>query len=176
MIISVTNEISLTPYLKKDKPDLVRHINHPDISNNTLTIPYPYQKEDADVFFQMIQEKEKQTGKVWNWVIRDKDTNLIGSIGLMGREFLGNPYRDAFGYWIAPEFRGRGLMSKVVKSFTNYCIDQRGLVRLEANVFSHNKASMRVLEKVGFEREGYLKKAYFKKGEYLDSVLYAKTK
>ncbi len=175
-MIKVTNEITLTPYLKKDKPDLVRHINHPDISENTLTIPYPYKKEDADEFFQMIQEKEKQTGKIWNWVIRDKDNNLIGSIGLLGREFLGNPHRDVFGYWIGKEFRGKGLMSKVVKSFSDYCLNERGLVRLEANVFFHNQASMKVLEKAGFEREGCLKKAYLKKGKYLDSVLFAKTK
>lgn len=175
MIIKVTNEISLTPYLKKDKLDLVRHINHPSISNNTLTIPYPYKKEDADDFFEMIQEKEKQTGKVWNWVIRNKENNLIGSIGLLGRKFLGNPNRDVFGYWIGEEFWGKGIMTKVVESFADYCLNERGLVRLEANVYPHNQASMRVLEKAGFEREGHLKKIFLKKGEYLDSILFAKT-
>ena len=35
---------------------------------------------------------------------------------------------------------------------------------------------MRVLEKAGFEREGYLRKMFLKKGEYLDSVLFAKIK
>lgn len=176
MIIKVSNEITLTPYLKKDKLDLVRHINHPDIVNNTLTIPYPYKKEDADFFFNLIQEKEKQTGKVWNWVIRDKENNLMGSIGLMGREFLGNPQRDAFGYWIGEEFRGKGLMTEVVKKFSDYCLNERGIVRLEANVFASNKGSMRVLEKSGFEREGYLKNAYLKNDIYIDSVLFAKTK
>lgn len=176
MIIKVSNEITLTPYLKKDKPDLVRHINHPDISNNTLTIPFPYKMEDADFFFNLIQEKEKQTGKIWNWVIRNQDNSLMGSIGLLDRSFLGNPNRDVFGYWIGKEFRGKGMMSKVVKIFADYCLKERGLVRLEANVFAQNLGSMRVLEKAGFEREGYLKKAYLKKGEYLDSVLFAKTK
>jgi ribosomal-protein-alanine N-acetyltransferase len=176
MIIKVTNEISLTPYLKKDKPDLVRYINHPNISNNTLTIPYPYSLEDADNFFKIIQEKEKQTGKVWNWVIRNKENNLIGSIGLLGEKITGNPHRDIFGYWIGEEFWGKGIMTKVVKIFADYCLNERGLVRLEASVFSYNQASVRVLEKAGFEREGYLKKAYLKNGKYLDGILLAKTK
>ncbi len=176
MLIKVTNEISLTPYLKKDKSDLVKHINHSDISNNTLTIPYPYKKEDADIFFNLIQEKEKKTGKVWNWVIRNKENHLIGSIGLLGGNFFGNPHRDVFGYWIGEEFRGKGLMTKVVETFADYCLNERGLVRLEASVFPHNQASMRVLEKAGFEREGYLRKMFLKKGEYLDSVLFAKIK
>ena len=176
MIIKVTNEISLTPYLKKDKPDLARYINHPAISNNTLTIPYPYSLEDADIFFKIIQAKEKQTGKVWNWVIRNKENNLIGSIGLLGEKFIGNPNRDIFGYWIGEEFWGKGIMTKVVKSFADYCLNERGLVRLEASVFSYNQASVRVLEKAGFEREGYLKKAYLKNGKYLDGILLAKTK
>lgn len=124
----------------------------------------------------MVQGKEKETGKVWNWVIRNKENKLMGSIGLLGREFFGNPHRDVFGYWLGEEFWGQGIMTKVVGSFTDYCLNERGVVRLEASVFPYNQASMRVLEKAGFEREGYLKKMFLKRGKYLDSVLFAKTK
>lgn len=176
MILKVNENLSLTPYLNTDKANLVKYINHPEIANNTLTIPYPYQETDADSFFSFIREKEKNTGLVWNWVIRDGENNLIGSIGLMGEKFFGNAHRDAFGYWMAEKFWGKGMMTAVVKRFADYCLNERGLVRLEANVFAHNKGSMKVLERAGFEREGYLKKMYLKNGEFLDTVLFAKTK
>jgi ribosomal-protein-alanine N-acetyltransferase len=65
-------------------------------------------------------------------------------------------------------------MTEVLNIFCEYCFEHRELSRIEAGVFSHNEASMRVLEKVGFEREGYLKKCFIKQGRYIDSVLYAK--
>ena len=46
-------------------------------------------------------------------------------------------------------------------------------MRLETPVFAWNPASMRVLEKCGFVREGVMRKSVFKDGELIDSVLYA---
>ena len=48
------------------------------------------------------------------------------------------------------------------------------LVRLHATVFAWNPASMRVLEKAGYEREAVLRQSIWKDGTLLDSVLYAK--
>ncbi|MES9854834.1 MAG: GNAT family protein [Candidatus Thiodiazotropha sp. L084R] len=48
------------------------------------------------------------------------------------------------------------------------------IIRLSAPVFSPNKASMRVLEKCGYELEGIFKKAIFKHDDFLDVHLYAK--
>ena len=48
------------------------------------------------------------------------------------------------------------------------------LVRLEAPVFEWNPASMRVLEKCGFQREGIRRKGIFKDGQVIDAVMYAR--
>ena len=48
------------------------------------------------------------------------------------------------------------------------------LARLEAPVFEWNAASMRVLEKCGFTKEGVLRRSVFKDGEIIDSVMYAR--
>ena len=48
------------------------------------------------------------------------------------------------------------------------------LVRLEAPVFEWNPASMRVLEKCGFSREGVSRRSIFKDGQIIDAVVYAK--
>jgi RimJ/RimL family protein N-acetyltransferase len=54
-----------------------------------------------------------------------------------------------------------------------YVLSGNEFARLEARVFAWNPASMRVLEKVGFVREGVLKYSIFKDGQIVDSVLYA---
>ena len=51
---------------------------------------------------------------------------------------------------------------------------QFDLVRIDAAVFAWNPASMRVLEKCGFVREGVLRRSIFKDGQLIDSVLYAR--
>jgi [ribosomal protein S5]-alanine N-acetyltransferase len=45
--------------------------------------------------------------------------------------------------------------------------------RLQAGVFAWNPPSMRVLEKVGFVREGVLKQSVYKDGQLIDRVMYA---
>ena len=176
MKIQVNDKIHLTFIKATDKENLVKYINHPTISNNTLTIPHPYNDADADFFFNLLKEKKKELGKESNWAIRNESGEFIGSIGLSRKSLDGNPHRDQFGYWLAEPYWGKGIMTEVVKAFTNYCFENEDLNRLEATVFNHNPGSMRVLEKVGFEREGYLKKAYLKNGDFFDGILYAKVK
>ena len=47
-----------------------------------------------------------------------------------------------------------------------------GLAKITAHVFSFNDASARVLEKCGFELEGYLKKHFLKDEEFIDAKAY----
>lgn len=64
-------------------------------------------------------------------------------------------------------------MTETVKRITQYAFDELNLIRIYAKVFSANTASIKVLEKCGFEKEGYFKTAIIKEGKVLDQVLYA---
>ena len=68
---------------------------------------------------------------------------------------------------------GRGIMTQAVKAVAPYVMSRFGLVRLEAPVFAWNPASMRVLEKCGFAKEGVSRASVFKDGDLVDQVLYA---
>ncbi len=46
--------------------------------------------------------------------------------------------------------------------------------RIHAQVFAWNRASMKVLERAGYVREGVLRRSVVKEGEVIDSVLYAR--
>jgi len=46
-------------------------------------------------------------------------------------------------------------------------------VKITAHVFSHNAASARVLEKCGFQEEGFLRKRFLKDGQFIDARLFA---
>ena len=59
-----------------------------------------------------------------------------------------------------------------MRTVARYAFEHRRLHRLAADVFAHNEASRRVLEKAGFTEEGALREAAFVDGEYRDLVRY----
>ena len=99
----------------------------------------------------------------------------MGSIGRVAQTGVAG-HSDEIGYWLGTPFRGKGIMSAVALVFSNWLFETSPLVRLEARAFPHNPASIRVLEKAGFEKEGYARKKFIKDGGYLDSVLMARIK
>ncbi len=79
-----------------------------------------------------------------------------------------------FGYWLGEPWWGRGIMTAAAKATADFVLAHYDFVRLEAAVFAWNPASMRVLEKAGFEREGVLRQSVWKDGRIADAVLYAR--
>jgi RimJ/RimL family protein N-acetyltransferase len=81
---------------------------------------------------------------------------LAGSIGV--DDFIpGNTHNGELGYWLAREFRGRGIASEAARVFVPYAFDYLSLDRLTAHTLEFNAASIRVLEAVGFNLEGRLR-------------------
>ncbi len=64
-------------------------------------------------------------------------------------------------------------MTTVVQRVCRHAFEEFGLVKITAHVFPHNPASARVLEKSGFQEEGYLRKHFLKDGQFIDARLFA---
>ena len=87
-------------------------------------------------------------------LVRTDDDVIVGQVALS--EIMRGPLQQAFvGYWIGSEFTGRGYMTGGVRRVVQIAFTALGLSRLEANVQPHNGASLAVLRKVGFRREGF---------------------
>lgn len=73
---------------------------------------------------------------------------------------------------IRPDEQGNGYATEAVDLCLGHAFDDRGLHKVWAQVIDGNEASMRVLEKLGFQREGVLRKQEFADGEFLDVYRY----
>lgn len=172
--IPVRGHLVLSPFESGDKPNLIRYLNDPFITDNTLNIPSPYTAADADWWLNLVREQREQYGTTLNWAIWHSQHGAIGSIGCFLRTGL-EGHSDEIGYWLATPFRGQGIMTEAVKALCAWLFETRpNLARLEAKVHAYNPASARVLEKAGFEREGYLRKAVLKNGKLIDVILLAR--
>ncbi|MCB0532338.1 MAG: GNAT family N-acetyltransferase [Lewinellaceae bacterium] len=172
--IFINHTINLTPFSPEDKQYLVQYLNDPIVYRNTLQIPSPYTDEEAETWLKIVAQNREKLGTEANWVIRHQKDGLLGSIGRAMKNH-GKGHLEEIGYWLAAPFRSQGIMTQVVQIYSDWLFaNHPDLVRIEANVFPHNAASMRVLEKAGFEREGYARKLHVKNGVYLDSIRMAK--
>lgn len=77
---------------------------------------------------------------------------------------------DVRALMVDPAARGRGLATAAVRELAVRLFDQRGLHRLEAEVYGFNTAAARVFERAGFVREGVRRRAYDRAGSWQDGV------
>jgi RimJ/RimL family protein N-acetyltransferase len=85
-----------------------------------------------------------------------------------------NGYCWNIGIWIRPEHRGRGHGSAAQRLGASYLFEHTYLERVEAGTEVGNVGEQRALEKAGFSREGVLRRACFRGGEWRDMVVYSK--
>jgi ribosomal-protein-alanine N-acetyltransferase len=104
-------------------------------------------------------------------IFRDDET-LVGGL-TVGQIRRGVSQTGTLGYWMGEGFAGRGYMSRAVRAAAHFTFGSLRLHRLEAACLQHNAASMRVLERVGFRREGFARSYLRINGRWQDHVLYA---
>jgi len=87
-------------------------------------------------------------------VLGRPDGALLGTFALRRPEF----YRVDCGYVLARPFWGRGLMTEALSAVALWAMQQQGIWRIGAVCDVENRASARVMEKAGLQREGILRR------------------
>ena len=106
------------------------------------------------------------------FIERKEDGALIGGVTLDAIR-RGTTQRAVLGYWLVKGATGHGYMTEAVKAVLRFAFDELKLHRVEAASIPENVASVRVLERAGFEREGYMR-AYIRiDGTWQDHLLFA---
>jgi RimJ/RimL family protein N-acetyltransferase len=172
MKIDVSEQIHLAEFQGSDKPALLQYLNDRDIYERTLRIPFPYTEAAADDWLALVATITRQQGQPVHWAVCNADDALIGGCGFDGFQ-VGQSHRAEVGYWLAKPYWGRGIMTAVVKRVCQHAFEEFGLVKITAHVFAFNPASARVLEKCGFQQEGFLRKHFLKDGRFIDAKLFA---
>ena len=75
------------------------------------------------------------------------------------------------GYYLDRNHNGKGYMTEAVTYTADYAFKELGLHRIEAGVMPHNEASIRLLEKAGFEKEGIARESVRINGKWEDHLI-----
>ena len=154
-----------------DETALVRHANNRKVWQNLRDrFPHPYTKGDAQRYLQIMVEAVPET----NFVIA-LDNELVGAVGFaLGHDI--ERIGAEVGYWLGEDVWGRGIATAAVRTITRHAFATFPLERLFAVPFVTNAASLRVLEKAGYTREGILRRSALKDGRVLDQAMYSITR
>ena len=150
-------KITIRPLTQLDKPVLANLANNRKIWNNLRDyIPFPYKISDAEAFINTTEQQNPRSTFAIEY-----NGKFAGVIGLVIQKDV---YRRSaeIGYWIGEPYWGKGIATKALALVTEYGFKKLDLIRIYSGVFEFNKASMRVLEKNGYELEGIFKNAVVK--------------
>ena len=158
----------IRPWRAGDEESLIAHANNYNIWRNMRDrFPHPYTAEDAREWIRRAGEESPRT----NFAIV-VDGEAVGGIGLI---LNGDIHRCSaeIGYWLGEAFWGRGIVTEAVRAMTQWAFDNFNLSRIYAGVLEWNPASMRVLEKAGYQFEGRLRMAIIKQNQVMDEFIYS---
>lgn len=151
-----------------DEESLVRNANSRNVWRNLRdAFPHPYTLADAVHWI----ETANPSSPITNFAIV-VDGAAAGGIGLVLKDDVFRRSAE-IGYWLGEKYWGRGIVSEAVRAVTDYAFATFDLCRVYAGVFEWNPASMRVLEKAGYEFECRMKKSVTKDGQTIDELMYA---
>jgi RimJ/RimL family protein N-acetyltransferase len=165
-------KLKLKKLTMSNAKDLKNAINNKEVIEKLENAPYPYKLSDARKYIKKSLAKSKK-----------KETYEFGI--MVGKEFVGtivleNPSLSKksyeVGYFVSRKYWGKGIATKALKEIMKFGFTKLKLKRIWGGVLATNKNSIRVLEKVGFKREGHLRKATYKNRKYYDDYIYARVK
>jgi len=164
-----TNRLTIRLVEESDLPSLFA-VNADDAV--TRYLPYESWKSAADgeAWFSRAAAR-LAAGEAGQFVIVHRESRRVVGTCLLFR-FEQSSARAEVGYVLAREYWGAGYMLEAMKAFVVFAFEQLGMRRLEAEIDPRNVSSARLLERLGFVREGLLRQRWAMKGEVADSGFY----
>lgn len=163
-ILKPINAFEVLEYYKKNSKFLSEwDPRHP---NEFYTLSY--HKRQLGMEYKMF----KDNSLVRFWIFKKKDNKLIGNV-CCSNIVMGNFKSCYMGYKLDKDEINKGYISEAIKKVVNVMFEDFRLHRIEVNVIPRNKRSLRVMEKLNFEQEGFSKRYLEINGRWEDHVHFA---
>jgi [ribosomal protein S5]-alanine N-acetyltransferase len=160
-------EVSLRKWTMADAPVLAKLANNINVWNNVRDrMPHPYTESNAREWIASVMYQEP----AFHFAIM-YGGEVTGNIGLLPKEDVSRLSVE-IGYFIGEPYWGKGIATAAVKLLIPHAWQHFDFVRIYAEVFDYNIASMKPLEKNGFYLESIRKKSVVKNGIIRDDYVW----
>jgi RimJ/RimL family protein N-acetyltransferase len=147
-----TGRLLLRPLRPSDAEPLFRQFADWEIIRWLSTPPWPYTLDDAHSFVaSQMQRPPSNTG----YLVITLDEAVIGGVDAGSRgPGAGAARSPTLGYWLARSYWGLGYMSEAAGAYVAQVFATTAIDTIYSGAFVGNDASLRVQDKLGFERTG----------------------
>ena len=151
---------------KDDLPLFAEWINKPEVSGEYNPL-HQMSKTEAEKMLD-------NPSDIKPFIVERKDGSKIGFIVHFHVLHLGTGTKQLeIGYSLVPSERGKGYGTEALKIMVDYLFLSKDAMRIQVQTDLRNVASQKIIEKVGFKKEGTLRKNFFMRGELRDCYIYS---
>jgi RimJ/RimL family protein N-acetyltransferase len=164
-----TERLVLRRFAPEDATTLAAYRSDPNVSRyQSWDSPVPVER--ARLLVAELSAGDPRDDGWFQYAMERKDQpGLIGDVGVCRRD---GGRQAELGFSLAAEHQGHGYASEAVRRLLEHLLVEEGLHRVAASCDARNVRSARLLERVGFRREGHLVASTWIKGEWTDDLLY----
>ena len=164
-----TSRLSLRWISEADTDAFYTIYSNPEVMRYWSTPPLTDREAAASLISKIQTDWRRRAILKWG-IARRTDDLLIGSVTLFNLEF--DHRRAEIGYALGRDHWRQGYMHEALQALLAYAFETLDLHRIEADVDPRNSASIKTLERLGFQREGYLRERWQVNGEIQDAFFY----
>lgn len=167
-----TNRLLLRQIRECDLDNIYKGLSHPDIIKY-YGISFS-SREAAKEQLTWFSNLEKTGTGIW-WAVCSPDNTLFYGAGGLNN-LVAEHKKAEIGFWLFPEFWGRGIMPEAALLICQYGFEELKLHRIEGLVETGNISCKKALSKLDFIHEGTMKDCEIKNGNFISLDIYAKLK
>ncbi len=166
MPVLTSERLELSEITRDDAEAILRLFGNVEVTRyndvDTLT-----ELREAGELIEFVQDRfNNRVGLRWGIHLTESPDELIGTCGY---NWWTRHNRCAeIGYDLHPDYWNKGIMTEALHALIGFGFQQMSLNRIEADVTPGNDASVRVLQKLGFQEEGLLRQRGYWKGKFHD--------
>lgn len=163
-----TKRLYLRPLGQNDVEFVHHHFSNPEVNQYLLDEDPISSLEQAQAIVNFFLQPTATTYNRWV-LVRKEDKKPIGTCGF--HKWDKRNHRSEIGYDLVPSAWGQGYMSEALTAMLEYGFTQMSLNRVEALIHADNVASLKLLEKFNFQREGLLRGYFYHNNQFHDHWL-----
>ena len=165
-----TERLFLRQLAPTDTEFIYYHFSDPTVSQFLMDEPPLSNRAQALEIIEFYQDPEGKTYNRWG-IVRKQDNQLIGTCGY--HKWDQRYFRAEIGYDLSPTHWGQGYMTEALDAVIQNGFGRMGLNRIDAVVYTANVRSLKLLQKLGFQKEGVLRDYFYLDGQFYDHCLLA---
>lgn len=151
--VLTTLRLTLRALTEADAEGIFLQRSNPQVSKY-LDRPLAESIDDGRLFIQKVVESVAAGGSYYWAMLTSDSPRLIGTICLWN---ISDDRKSAdIGYELLPDYHGQGFMQEAVEAVLQFGFEQAGFKKIYAETHEENEASIRLLLRNGFKKEGYL--------------------